>query len=91
MSDKLKVGACHACGGTVSKSAKTCPHCGQKKPAKSGPTQVPKPIAWALIGFMLLTAIPMIFPGTSSTSTPTTSASSSNFSDKSKQQNWIHS
>ena len=27
-----KVGTCHACGGTVSKSAKTCPQCGEKKP-----------------------------------------------------------
>jgi hypothetical protein len=30
-----KLGQCHACSGSVSKKAKTCPHCGQKKPIKN--------------------------------------------------------
>lgn len=30
------VGQCGACKGTVSKSAKVCPHCGQKKPFSTG-------------------------------------------------------
>lgn len=37
-----KVAACKTCGGVVAIGAKTCPHCGQSKPAPKPPTQVTK-------------------------------------------------
>ena len=80
------LGQCCACSGTVSKKAKTCPHCGQKKPAR-GPIVVPKPIAWGIIGVTLITVVPMLFTGPPSSSSST--SASSNYSNPSKQQNWI--
>ena len=31
---------CYLCNGSVSKKAKTCPHCGQAKPVKPPPTSL---------------------------------------------------
>lgn len=52
MSDKenTKTAQCHACEGVVSKVAKTCPHCGQKKPYKV-PTNWKKIWIYAGLGF----------------------------------------
>ncbi len=45
-----KIGSCHACDGTVSKAAKTCPHCGEKKPYREkGKAGIG---TWAVIIFM---------------------------------------
>lgn len=91
--ENKNLGACTACGGTVSKKAKTCPHCGQKKPFKRGPTQVPKPIAWAIIIFTLISGVGMISgpqpPSSSGSASSAPASSGSNFSDRSKQQDWI--
>jgi hypothetical protein len=85
--ENKNLGACAACGGTVSKKAKTCPHCGQKKPFKRGPTQIPKPIAWGVIILVVISGLGMI----SNPPPPSSSGSGSgvNLSDPAKQQNWI--
>lgn len=57
MSETSKTGTCHACGGTVSKSAKTCPHCGERKPYREVNN---KPGFWTwvfiIFGFFFLMA-----------------------------------
>lgn len=50
---------CHVCSGQVSKKAKTCPHCGQKNPAKK-PQGISKPLAWIVILITIVTIIDMI-------------------------------
>lgn len=63
-----KLSECHACHHSVSKKAKTCPNCGHRNPAKR-PGEVPKPLAWVLIGFTVLTGISMITDPASTNST----------------------
>lgn len=86
--ENKNIGACAACGGLVSKKAKTCPHCGQKKPFKHGPTRVPKPIAWGIIILTVMIGLSALSNPSPSTGSGSRS-SASNFSDPSKQQNWI--
>lgn len=84
------LGDCQTCGGTVSKKAKTCPHCGQKKPFKQGPMEVPKPIAWGIIGLTLLMALPMVMmPQSDSITSSTRKSEDANYSDPTKQKSWI--
>lgn len=55
MSDDIqnkKLGTCHACGGTVSKTAKVCPHCGEKKPYQP-PKNWKKIFLYSFIGMLL--------------------------------------
>lgn len=47
-----KTGTCRACNGVVSKAAKVCPHCGQKKPYKAK-TNWKKILIYSGIGFGL--------------------------------------
>jgi hypothetical protein len=80
------LGQCHACGGTVSKKAKVCPHCGQKKPFKhkSGIG------TWILIIFAGLVTISILTDAQDQVgNASSSSASAGNYSDTSKQQNWI--
>lgn len=57
------IGSCNACGGVVSKKAKACPHCGQKKPFKKvvEPTSPKKMLIYIGIGFLI--ASPALFGG----------------------------
>ena len=57
--DTNQLVTCHVCSGQVSKKAKTCPHCGQKNPAKK-PGEISKPLAWTIILFTIFTGIGMI-------------------------------
>lgn len=53
MNDANKnLGQCHACQGTVSKKAKTCPHCGEKKPFRGR-----KELSRGLSGFLIISAV----------------------------------
>lgn len=79
-----RLAPCTVCNASISKKAKTCPHCGQRKPFKSGPTKVPRPIAWLLILFMVLSGVTQIFDTPASRR-----ARNSDLSDPVKQQMWI--
>ncbi len=54
--ENKNLGQCHACQGTVSKKAKACPHCGQKKPFK----QKSKLGGYILMGFAIWILISVI-------------------------------
>lgn len=47
-----KLGTCHACQGSVSKKAKVCPHCGEKRPYRP-PTNWKKIMTYSGIFFGL--------------------------------------
>jgi hypothetical protein len=83
-----KLGTCRSCGGTVSKNAKACPHCGDKKPVKK---EVSKLVSYSLITIMVIMGIQMVIAGPSSTtsSSPPSSSGSVNLSDPAKQAAWI--
>lgn len=50
-----KTGHCHACNGIVSKQAKSCPHCGEKKPYKGeGKKSGLWPAIFIVFGFFYL-------------------------------------
>lgn len=81
------LGKCHACEGTVSKKAKTCPHCGQKKPFKSKSGGVGTWILIIFAGFVTISILNDVNPSGSVSSS--SASAGSNYSDTSKQQNWI--
>ncbi|NIU01627.1 MAG: hypothetical protein GWN01_12145 [Nitrosopumilaceae archaeon] len=55
MSNIHYVADCKACGGTVAMGAKTCPHCGCKKPSAGQVSD--QPITHFLIGFVFIIAV----------------------------------
>lgn len=61
---KWDVRACSACGKEVARTAKTCPHCGQKHPGISSSI---KTFTWGLIGVLFLWAV---YSGSKSGSSP---------------------
>lgn len=82
------LGECHACGGTVSKSAKTCPHCGQKAPYRQKVGKVAKTVLILFAGFMVISIFSDVQPSGKSSSSAGGSSTQS-LSDPSKQQDWI--
>lgn len=70
-----KIGTCHACGGIVSKTAKTCPHCGEKKPyRKKGKAGFWTWVVIIFMTFIILGQIGNLFDG--SGGAPSVSSSS---------------
>ena len=63
---EAKITACVACGGTVSISAKSCPHCGQSKPAPKASSKVTG--KHLLLAFLFLMLVSMFWPKTASIS-----------------------
>jgi hypothetical protein len=59
-----KLSPCKTCNQEISLSAKTCPKCGEKNPCKR-PKEVPKALAWFIIGFAVLGGIGAITSDTS--------------------------
>lgn len=58
MSDAKKTGQCSSCDGLVSKTAQTCPHCGQAKPYKKLKEELAKERNGCLI---LILAVCLLF------------------------------
>ncbi|AGH97681.1 hypothetical protein A11S_858 [Micavibrio aeruginosavorus EPB] len=84
-----KTAECRACGGVVSKKASTCPHCGQKRPYKAK-TSVGTWVVIVIAGFLTLSIInDSASSGNGSSSAPVKSSSHSDYSNPSKQQDWI--
>ncbi len=59
-----KLGQCHACGGTISKTAKSCPHCGQKKPFQ-GRKELSPLVTWSVITIGTLIGLSTLADGLS--------------------------
>ena len=74
---------CRACSGTVSKTAKACPHCGQKKPYKA-PLAIKRIILYSFAGFLIWALMQ-----NSVQINKMSEGANTNFSNPSRQQNWI--
>ncbi len=75
----VSISACKTCGDTVSKTASTCPHCGQRSPYKKPSSNI---VARSLIIYAVVSAI-LVFgfkttPVSTTSINSSTSASSSN-------------
>lgn len=73
--------ACRTCSHQISPKAKSCPNCGERKPAKKAPSKILK---YALLGFLGL----MVFNVLVETITRTPSATSGTGSTSTSSSDW---
>ncbi len=83
--ENKNLGQCHACLGTVSKKAKTCPHCGEKKPFR-GRKKLSPLVSWSIIIFATLIGIGMISGVSAPPAPPDSSGGSSGYPESESRQ-----